>query len=152
MYLKISSAKHRSFCLGLNMWTSASWLLITCWFQEPEHQQSCINLVRMEYCITCSKELTHCGLVKPYGTTDLGQHCFRWWLVAWGHQAIIWTNVDFSLAKSCGIHMRAISQWVTKLLICIMSCWNYTLKITATSPRDQWVNLLQLSSAILQPS
>ena len=37
---------------------------------------------------------THWGLVTPYGDVDLGQHWLRYWLVAWRHQAITWTNVD----------------------------------------------------------
>ena len=28
---------------------------------------------------------------------------FRYWLVAWRHQAILWTNVDWSSVRSCGI-------------------------------------------------
>ena len=44
--------------------------------------------------------LTHCGLVTPYGTSDLVQHWFRLWLVAWRHQAITWTNVDFLSLRS----------------------------------------------------
>ena len=31
------------------------------------------------------------------------------WLVAWWHQAIIWTNVDLSSVRSSGIHLREIS-------------------------------------------
>ena len=31
-------------------------------------------------------------------------------LVAWRHQAITWTNVDWSSMKSNDIHIRAISQ------------------------------------------
>ena len=31
-------------------------------------------------------------------------------MVAWGHQAITWTNVDWSSVKSSDIHIRAISQ------------------------------------------
>ena len=41
---------------------------------------------------------------------DPGQYWLRWWLDAWRHQAITWTNVDFSLVRFCGIHLRAISQ------------------------------------------
>ena len=33
-----------------------------------------------------------------------------WCLHAWRHQAITWTNVDWSSAKSNDIHIRAISQ------------------------------------------
>ena len=50
--------------------------------------------------------LTHCGLVKPYGNLDLGQHWFRQWLVAWRHQAITWANVHLS-------SIRPISQVIS---------------------------------------
>ena len=57
-----------------------------------------------------ASELTHCGLVTPYGNINLGQHWLRYWLVAWRHQAITWTNVDLSSVRSSGIHMSAILQ------------------------------------------
>ena len=53
---------------------------------------------------------THCGLVTPYGDTDLGQHWLRKWLVAWRHQAITWTSVDLSSVRSSDIQLRAIKQ------------------------------------------
>ena len=54
--------------------------------------------------------LTHRPLVTPYGDRDLGQLWPRYWLVAWRHQAITWTNVDSSTLKSYnGIHPRALS-------------------------------------------
>ena len=56
------------------------------------------------------KALTHWGLVTPFGDIDLGQHWLMQWLVAWRHQAITWTNVDWSSVKSTDIHIRAISQ------------------------------------------
>ena len=37
------------------------------------------------------------------------------------HQAITWTNVDFSLIRFCDIDLRAILQRVSKLIFCIMS-------------------------------
>ena len=52
-------------------------------------------------------DLTHCALVTSYD--DLGQHWLRYWLVAWRHQAITWTNVDLSSIRSCGIHLRTLS-------------------------------------------
>ena len=48
--------------------------------------------------------------MKPYGDRELGQPWLRWWLAAWRHQAITWTNVDLSSAMSCGFHVRAIQQ------------------------------------------
>ena len=47
-------------------------------------------------------------LVPPYGDMELGQHWLRQWLVAWRHQAITWTNVDWSV-RSHGIHLGASS-------------------------------------------
>ena len=41
-------------------------------------------------------ELSHFGLVMPYGDTDLGQHWLRWWLGVWWHQVITYTNIDLS--------------------------------------------------------
>ena len=97
MHLKMSSAKWRPFCLGLNVLTHCG---------QPE--------------------LTHCGLVTLYGDRDLGQHWLRQWLVAWRrHQSINWTNVDWSSVKSRDIHIRAISQEmpqpsITKISLKIM--------------------------------
>ena len=54
--------------------------------------------------------LTHWGLGMPYGNGDLGQHWFRWWLVAWRHQAITWTSVGLSSVRSSYINLMAISQ------------------------------------------
>ena len=53
--------------------------------------------------------LTHCGLVTLYGGKDLGQHWFRYWLVAWLHQAITWTSLDLSLVKSSDIRLMLTS-------------------------------------------
>ena len=46
-------------------------------------------------------DLTHCGLVTPY--CDRDQHWCRQWLAVGWHQAITWTNDDWSLVTSCGI-------------------------------------------------
>ena len=52
--------------------------------------------------------LTHCGLVTPYGDKELCQHWLRWWLVAWWHQAIAWTNVDLSSVRFSEFHPGGI--------------------------------------------
>ena len=41
-----------------------------------------------------SAALTHRVLVTPYGTRDVGQHWFRYWLVTYSRQTIAWTNAD----------------------------------------------------------
>ena len=48
---------------------------------------------------------------------------------AWWHQAITWTNVDFSLLRFYGIDIRAISQQMPKLLFCIISVKILPLKL-----------------------
>ena len=68
---------------------------------EPIHWRKYLSLDK--------DELTHCGLVTPFGGRDLGQHLFREWLVAWRHQAITWTNVDLSSLRPSDVHLRAIS-------------------------------------------
>ena len=84
--------------------------------------------------------LTHCGLVTPYGDIDLGQHSSRQWLVAWQHQAITWTNVDFPE----GVQRHSSENnftWSAHKLNLWHVFGNYTLPVTTTSPRDQWVNI-----------
>ena len=56
--------------------------------------------------------LTHFGLLMSHGNMNPGQHWCRWWLVAWWHQAITWTNVDLSSKVFYGIHLSIISQEV----------------------------------------
>ena len=88
--------------------------------------------------------LIHCGVVTPKGNINLNQHWHRLWLAAW--QPITCTNVDFSSVKSRGIHLRATSNQMPKLLFC-MNLKNYIFKITALSSRGQWVNELKNSKA-----
>ena len=57
--------------------------------------------------------LTQCGLVTPYGNISMGQHWFRLWLVAWRQQAISWTNIVLSSARSNDVHLMAISKQIT---------------------------------------
>ena len=73
---------------------------------------------------TADYTLTHCGLVMPYGDTDLDQHWFRWWLITWQHQAI--TNVDLSPVKSSDIHLRAINSWDILQASITKSCFKLT--------------------------
>ena len=64
---------------------------------------------------------THCGLMTSFGDRNLGQLCFRKWLIAWRHQAYDRSNIDSSLARICSIRMRVILQREFKLLFCEMS-------------------------------
>ena len=86
--------------------------------------------------------LIHCGLATPYGDRDLGLHWLMQWLVAWRHQAITWTNVDWSSVKSSDIHIRVISQEmpqpsITKIRLKILSNFQGTnelkVRLTLTS-------------------
>ena len=73
--------------------------------------------------------LNHYAPMTPYGDIHWGQHWVKKWLVAWRHNAIAWNNVDFFLTKFCDIHLRAISQIVAKLLVCIISWKSILLRI-----------------------
>ena len=80
-----------------------------------------------------SFQLTQCGLMTPYGGRDPFQHWFRYWLVAWRHLAITWTNVDLPSLRSGDVHVRAISLETsqpsfTKICLKIISLrfyWNF---------------------------
>ena len=101
-----------SECNGMLLWLGQ-------FLPKSSQQISHSLLVRASYGVSF-EDLTHCGLVTPYDNRDLGQHWFRQWLVAWRHQAITWTNVDWSSVTYSDIHLRAISQeipqpWIPKI-------------------------------------
>ena len=52
-----------------------------------------------------ANELTHWGLVTPYGIGGLGSGNG---VLPEGNQAITWTNLDLSSVRSCGIHLRTL--------------------------------------------
>ena len=52
----------------------------------------------------------------------LGGYGLRYWLVAWRHQTITWTNADLSPKVFCGIYANGISQELLKLIFNI--CWD----------------------------
>ena len=74
-------------------------------------------------------KLTHCGLVTPYIWQQRSRSTLAQVMVcfAWRHQAITWTNVDWSSVESSDIHIRAISlkmpQPITKICLKI-TCLN----------------------------
>ena len=48
--------------------------------------------------------------MTPYGDINLGQHWLRYRLVGKRQQAINWTKVDLSSARSRGIYLRVILE------------------------------------------
>ena len=54
--------------------------------------------------------LTHCGQVTPYVNIERGQHLLRWWVDAWRHQVVTWTNVELPSVRVGDNYLRAISQ------------------------------------------
>ena len=85
-------------------------------------------LTQISVALTASlghNKLTHGSLVMPYGEIDLGQHWLRWWLVAWQHQAITWTNVYFSLARSSDNHLMA---WTIRPWFCKWHFWQSLIR------------------------
>ena len=67
--------------------------------------------------------LTQCGLVKPYGDMDLGQH----WLVPDMNQWHLWH-----------LH-KSNSPGITRKLNLYIEFEKYIFKITATCSRGEWV-------------
>ena len=70
----------------------------------------------------------------------------------WGHQLLpdctkpfTWANIDFPLVRLCAIHIKAITQWLPKPLLCTVSfkIIHVVLKLLPHSPRGQWVNTLR---------
>ena len=74
------------------------------------HEIICGFLGHVENWCLISATLTHCCLEMPYGDIELGQYWLRWWLAAWRHQAIIWTNVKLSSVRSSDNHLRTVLQ------------------------------------------
>ena len=63
----------------------------------------------------------------------LCQHWPGYWLVAWCHQAITWTNVVSSLMRSSDIHLWAISQEIQPSIAKIV--WKWFIKFISKSSR-----------------
>ena len=55
--------------------------------------------------------------MTPYDDIDLVQNEAMQWYIAWRHQAIIWTNVGLSSARSGDIYLRLILWDIPQLLI-----------------------------------
>ena len=81
------------------------------------------------------------GIVTPYGIMDYCQSGFKQWPVAWHHQAIIWSNVDFSSVGSCNVHMKVIElecSWKESL----QHIWKWYYNSTHSG---QWVKIIILA-------
>ena len=53
---------------------------------------------------------------------------------SWRHQAITWTDVDFSSVKSYGIHTRAISREYTCRVVSTLLATRLVLQMRAPLP------------------
>ena len=63
----------------------------------------------------------------PYGDIEIGQHWLR-------HQAITGTNVDLSSVRSCGIHLRLITDEMLKISLLDVSLKIIDLKLQPHLP------------------
>ena len=63
------------------------------------------------------------------GNIGLGQHWLRWWLVAWWHQAVTWTNVDLSSVEFWCTHLWPILQEVLQISIHKINFKNALVKL-----------------------
>ena len=64
-----------------------------------------LNIVLYFFKYSCTNIFHRCSLYTFY---DLGQHMFKWWFVAWQHQAITWTKtIECEIWwKVCYIHLH----------------------------------------------
>ena len=93
-------------------------------------------------CIFVLMILIHYGLVMPYGKIDLGQHWFRWWLVAYSAPSHYinqcWVIVNCTLRNKL--------QWNfnknTELFIHKNASQNTVCKMAAILSRGRWVKFL----------
>ena len=69
-------------------------------------------------------------VVTPNGDINLSRRWFKWWLLAWRHQAITWTNVDLSSKVFCGMQDQICKEcsYVNQQIVVGV----YIFKITAT--------------------
>ena len=64
----------------------------------------------------------------------------RYWLDAWWHQVITWTNGDLLLVMSCGIHLASISEEMLTIYFfdTILKNTDLNLQPTFLFCRFQW--------------
>ena len=111
---------------------------------------SCHWILLSYFTIVLKYNLTlNCGPVTPNGDKDLGQYCLMWWHVGWRHQAIAWTNAEFSPVKFGSIRMRTISQGVHSLLFYIMSLKIILLTVPPHLPMASELNSTDSMSVLV---
>ena len=102
-----------SICLGLNV------LIV---FRISSYHRDNFVICQQTSDVTPKDTVNTLCPVKPYGEIYMSWHWLRQWPVAWWHQAITWTIVDWSSVKSNDIRKRAISleilqSWITKIIL-----------------------------------
>ena len=128
----------------LMKWETAIMLVKSAWFFLPTQNRLWrTSPPSPPLCAALYRILIHYYLVLLYGDIAQGQHWLRWWLVAWRHQAITWTNVVFSLVMISGVYLRVISQQLSQGTVVYNKFENilFKLSVTSTSPRDLWVKI-----------
>ena len=83
---------------------------------------------------------------------DLGQHWLMYWLVAWQHQAITWTNADVSLLRSSNNYLKAISQEIPQPSISKIDLKITYLNFNSNLPGAKELFLAALAINTLRPS
>ena len=137
-----------------------------------------IDLVCPKYSGFITKGLNHCSPMTLYHVTELCQYWFRWWLVAWWHQAIIWTTVFelsarpqsdpdrqnlgrsvklpffiiYKFKQNCAL-VRQVSDLIlntgTNADLSLNECKIYKSKTTNAPPSRQWVKPIPPTSDFL---
>ena len=83
--------------------------------------------------------------MTPYGDKELVRHLLMKWMVALGHQYIAWTNVGFLINAILWHSPENNLAGRVPGNALYTEFENYTFKITATSPRGQWVKFQKVN-------
>ena len=121
IHLNMSSAKWCPFCLGLNVLNLYSILALPSTSDDP-----------IGHIYT-----TYCGLLMPYGDNRSGSTLAQIMaMLPDGTKPLPEVLNQCWVLNFCSIHQRAISQHMTKLILCIMSLKIFTFKITGPISQD----------------
>ena len=91
--------------------------------------QNLVRLHKWQWSDSDEYTLTRCGLVMPFGVIDLGHYWLT--LMPPSHNLNQWW---LPISTLRGSHMKALSQWVLRLLVCIIISKIILLKVLPHVP------------------
>ena len=103
------------------------------------------TLYRIIYTIYHTKDQSAQSDVLKWHDVILGQHCIRWWLVAWRHQAIAWSIVDLWIKLTRTHSPTTTSHYLNEFE-------NNIFKMAVAFPKHLWVKIFLPGSEFVSPT